>query len=140
MQTAPTVHSDAPTDQNQGALKRRARGQNGPVGLTPNSAERKPKGRKHEQHDRNNAKEKPLSPYRDEPDDEVMQEHLLNGEDQEVEQENFTTLEGTMPPELPPSQVSYEPNAGQPPPPPPAALKETSTNTRIALQKGAPST
>lgn len=49
MNTAPKVISEAQMDQGEqggGAMKRKAQAQNGPVGKTPKSAERKPKERR----------------------------------------------------------------------------------------------
>lgn len=46
LQEAPKVHSDKQVEQRAGAQKRRARDQYGPVGHTPNSAERKTEERR----------------------------------------------------------------------------------------------
>lgn len=46
LQSAPKVTNGTLAENNEGAQKRKATAQNGPVGQTPNSAERKPKERR----------------------------------------------------------------------------------------------
>lgn len=101
MQSAPKVYSDAQADQSAGAQKRKARAQNGPVGYTPNSAERKPKERRQRTRDHPDTDE--IQAVENEAERTPMEKALEEMETEEAirSSEPFTAVGDTTPPTLP---------------------------------------
>lgn len=96
MQSAPKVYNTAQEENRAGAKKRKERDQLGPVGLTPNFAERKPKGRRQQIPDNvdEKGKDQTNTTGKQEEDDMSMASH--EAYENEGETDGFEPLDSTM--------------------------------------------
>lgn len=94
MDTAPKVYNAAQEAQRAAAQKRKARGQDGPVGRTPNSDERKPKERRQKIPDEDTEEDKIQNT--EEQDKSESIEAVMECTTEEGEPEAFDTLDETI--------------------------------------------
>lgn len=90
MKTVHIVHGDMTAEQRAKAVKSRARDQDGPVGGTPNSAERRPKGRRHQKMQDENQNGVAPAPFENPEQDEDMQGIMDNSDE---DQDDLDSLE-----------------------------------------------
>lgn len=135
MQVAPKVEHEEPEDSRGVAQKRRARDQDGPVGATPNSAERKLKVRRHQHGDVDHEVEQAQDTNMDAPSNEGLATACASDTRTEEDTRQFTPMEDTVPPPIPRGEKRQE--AGHDPCPHEGTERDP-TKRRVPMQQLAP--